>query len=52
MSSTHLHELIAVSSHRTSEGLVAYFRCECGAWEVRASGGADVAIAATRRGCD
>ncbi|NUP02991.1 MAG: hypothetical protein HOV97_04665 [Nonomuraea sp.] len=27
--------LTVVSSHRTSEGLVSYLRCACGAWEVR-----------------
>ncbi|MEV0383878.1 hypothetical protein [Nonomuraea sp. NPDC050643] len=33
-----LHDPLAmtvVSSHRTSEGLVCYLRCACGAWEVR-----------------
>ncbi|MEU8322262.1 hypothetical protein AB0C33_28230 [Nonomuraea sp. NPDC048881] len=29
--------LTLVSSHRTSEGLVSYLRCACGAWEVRTS---------------
>ncbi|MFG3439463.1 hypothetical protein ACGF0J_19665 [Nonomuraea sp. NPDC047897] len=27
--------LTLVSSHRTSEGVVSYLRCGCGAWEVR-----------------
>lgn len=27
--------LTVVSSHRTSEGLVSYLHCACGAWEVR-----------------
>ncbi|MFI7441798.1 hypothetical protein [Nonomuraea indica] len=30
--------LTVVSSHRTSEGLVSYLRCGCGAWEVRTTG--------------
>ncbi|MER6580506.1 hypothetical protein [Nonomuraea sp. NPDC001023] len=29
--------LTLVSSHRTSEGVVSYLRCACGAWEVRTS---------------
>ncbi|MFG1702078.1 hypothetical protein ACFLIM_02695 [Nonomuraea sp. M3C6] len=35
-----LHDPLAltvVSSHRTSEGLVCYLRCACGAWEVRSA---------------
>jgi hypothetical protein len=38
MHSRELHDPLAltvVSSHRTSEGLVSYLRCSCGAWEVR-----------------
>lgn len=31
------HETTLVSSHPTSDGLVSYLRCECGAWEVRTS---------------
>ncbi|WP_158088600.1 hypothetical protein [Thermoactinospora rubra] len=34
----HLHDplgLTLVSSHVTSEGVVSYLRCSCGAWEVR-----------------
>jgi hypothetical protein len=27
--------LTVVSSHHTSEGLVSYLHCACGAWEVR-----------------
>ncbi|NRQ33435.1 hypothetical protein HII36_16500 [Nonomuraea sp. NN258] len=27
--------LTVVSSHVTSEGVVSYLRCACGAWEVR-----------------
>ncbi|WP_171075050.1 hypothetical protein [Nonomuraea basaltis] len=41
MHSGHPHDpfaLAVVSSHRTSEGLVSYLRCACGAWEVRTSG--------------
>ncbi|WP_188194844.1 hypothetical protein [Nonomuraea sp. SYSU D8015] len=41
MHSRHLHDPLAltvVSSHRTSEGLVSYLRCACGAWEVRTLG--------------
>jgi hypothetical protein len=41
MHTRHLHDPLAltvVSSHRTSEGLVSYLRCACGAWEVRAPG--------------
>ncbi|HEX4811256.1 MAG TPA: hypothetical protein VFV66_00690 [Nonomuraea sp.] len=41
MHSGHLHDpltLTVVSSHRTSEGLVSYLRCACGAWEVRTRG--------------
>ncbi|MEV0595462.1 hypothetical protein [Nonomuraea cavernae] len=30
--------LTVVSSHATSEGVVSYLRCACGAWEVRTSG--------------
>ncbi|GGS92328.1 hypothetical protein ACIBIZ_36700 [Nonomuraea spiralis] len=40
--------LTLVSSHRTSEGLVSYLRCACGAWEVRTT--ATVAYAAPRQG--
>ncbi|SEH00079.1 hypothetical protein SAMN05444920_11558 [Nonomuraea solani] len=38
MHSRDLHDPLAmtvISSHRTSEGLVSYLRCACGAWEVR-----------------
>ncbi|MGI5291807.1 hypothetical protein ACQEVF_52040 [Nonomuraea polychroma] len=38
MHSGHLHDPLAltvVSSHHTSEGLISYLRCACGAWEVR-----------------
>ncbi|UBU17177.1 hypothetical protein [Nonomuraea gerenzanensis] len=38
MHSRDLHDPFAmtvVSSHRTSEGVVSYLRCGCGAWEVR-----------------
>ncbi|MEV4168199.1 hypothetical protein [Nonomuraea sp. NPDC049709] len=38
MHSRDLHDPFAmtvVSSHRTSEGVVSYLRCTCGAWEVR-----------------
>ncbi|MCA2222426.1 hypothetical protein [Nonomuraea aurantiaca] len=38
MHSRDLHDLLAlavVSSHMTSEGVVSYLRCACGAWEVR-----------------
>ncbi|GAA3546876.1 hypothetical protein GCM10022419_028840 [Nonomuraea rosea] len=41
-----LHDPLAltvVSSHRTSEGLVSYLRCACGAWEVRTARGVVVA---------
>ncbi|MGP3960398.1 hypothetical protein ACTWPT_30755 [Nonomuraea sp. 3N208] len=41
MHSRHLHDPLALtvaSSHRTSEGLVSYLRCACGAWEVRTPG--------------
>ncbi|MEO3867709.1 hypothetical protein ABGB18_02640 [Nonomuraea sp. B12E4] len=41
-------DLTVVSRHRTSEGLVSYLRCACGAWEVRTS--ALVATALPRRG--
>ncbi|MET8990319.1 hypothetical protein ABZ917_25190 [Nonomuraea wenchangensis] len=37
----HRHDPLAltvVSSHRTSDGLVCYLRCACGAWEVRTPG--------------
>ncbi|MER6947633.1 hypothetical protein ABT294_26735 [Nonomuraea sp. NPDC000554] len=27
--------LTVVSTHATSDGLVSYLRCSCGAWEVR-----------------
>ncbi|MBB6343636.1 hypothetical protein ACWGH8_16845 [Nonomuraea muscovyensis] len=30
--------LTVVSCHRTSEGVVSYLRCGCGAWEVRTAG--------------
>ncbi|WP_181019448.1 hypothetical protein [Nonomuraea typhae] len=52
MHSTHLHDLTAASAHHTSEGLVTYYRCACGAWEVRTTAGLDAAIAATRPGGD
>ncbi|MBT2232965.1 hypothetical protein [Nonomuraea sp. NEAU-A123] len=38
MHSRHVHDPLAlavVSSHSTSEGVVSYLRCDCGAWEVR-----------------
>ncbi|MGN9839974.1 hypothetical protein ACTMTI_17785 [Nonomuraea sp. H19] len=38
MHSSDLHDpfsLTVVSSHHTSEGLVSYLRCACGAWEMR-----------------
>jgi hypothetical protein len=41
MRDRHLHDpfsLTVVSSHRTSEGLVSYLRCDCGVWEVRTGG--------------
>ncbi|MDA0632614.1 hypothetical protein OUY22_04230 [Nonomuraea sp. MCN248] len=40
MSSRHLHDPFAmtvVSTHATSDGVVSYLRCACGAWEVRGS---------------
>ncbi|WP_328989488.1 hypothetical protein OG394_24980 [Kribbella sp. NBC_01245] len=30
----HRHRWIASSSHRVSEGLVVYQRCDCGEWRV------------------
>ncbi|MER7499592.1 hypothetical protein AB0L05_30945 [Nonomuraea pusilla] len=53
MHSGHLHDPLAltlVSSHRTSEGVVSYLRCACGAWEVRTPG--LVALAAARASTD
>ncbi|NUR84811.1 MAG: hypothetical protein HOY71_12070 [Nonomuraea sp.] len=53
MHSTQPHDPLAltvVSSHRTSEGLVSYLRCACGAWEVRTS--RLVACASPRPGRD
>jgi hypothetical protein len=38
-----LHETVTVSAHATSEGMVSYVRCSCGAWEVRV--GDDLAAA-------
>lgn len=38
MDSAHLHDPFAmtvVSTHATSDGVVRYLRCSCGAWEVR-----------------
>ncbi|MFC7619394.1 hypothetical protein [Microlunatus sp. GCM10028923] len=32
---SHLHHWTTVSQHRTSEGAVAYERCDCGRWRVR-----------------
>jgi hypothetical protein len=40
MDSAHLHDPLAmtlVSTHPTSDGMVSYLRCSCGAWEVRSS---------------
>ncbi|MDA0641699.1 MULTISPECIES: hypothetical protein [Nonomuraea] len=40
MDSRHLHDPLAltlVSTHATSDGVVSYLRCACGAWEVRTS---------------
>jgi hypothetical protein len=31
-------DLTVVSRHATSEGVVSYLRCGCGAWEVRTTG--------------
>ncbi|MGP3910609.1 hypothetical protein OHA25_43765 [Nonomuraea sp. NBC_00507] len=52
MHSRVLHDpltLTVVSSHRTSEGLVSYLRCTCGAWEVRTSGTVAMVPPRTRR---
>ncbi|MDP4504397.1 hypothetical protein [Nonomuraea turcica] len=52
MHSRVLHDPLAltvVSSHRTSEGLVSYLRCSCGAWEVRTSGTVAMVPPRTRR---
>lgn len=44
--------LTVVSSHRTSEGLVSYLRCGCGAWEVRTAGPQGSVIALPRSVAD
>lgn len=44
MHSSEPHDLTAVSTHHTSEGVVSYFRCACGAWEVRTADHLSLAI--------
>ncbi|OLL98864.1 hypothetical protein Ae406Ps2_3391 [Pseudonocardia sp. Ae406_Ps2] len=44
------HEWRTASRHRTSDGVVSYQRCRCGAWRIRlaAPGTATVAASAGR----
>ncbi|MEU7899720.1 hypothetical protein AB0B45_43590 [Nonomuraea sp. NPDC049152] len=38
-----------VSSHSTSDGVISYLRCECGAWEVRTADHENVATTPARQ---
>ncbi|MGV9310003.1 MULTISPECIES: hypothetical protein [unclassified Nonomuraea] len=42
-----MHFTTLVSTHETSDGVISYFRCECGAWEVRTADHGNVATTST-----